>query len=700
MLGFSRPFVLAAFCVCTGFLSSSQAAVWHVDQSAPPGGDGTSWASPFADLQQALQTAAPGDEIRVARGLYKPAPPGVDRSATFLLRSGMTLKGGYLGFGSDAPDTRNPDLFVTTLSGDLNDNDAAGNTFDNSRHVITTVELQTVPPAPLPPCTIDGFTIRAGYAESYQNGGGVYAQTELKLSHCRLQANTAEHGGALYAARTCTVTDCVFEENQARAAGGAVHLPWGYWYHELRRCTFRRNRAANGGAIDYFYCNPTVVSCTFESNQATQLGGAIRGNYYPLSCVNCDFYGNSANSGGGIWTEFGTSLVGCVFSGNAASANFGYYGAAKGADAIVNCTFYANRAYRVGGVSPSYNFAIRNSIFWGNYDQAGNGLPAQLTFDPSSPNQVLSHNSIQGWTAPPDGQHNDGVDPKFILPAGVDGAAGTPDDNLRLAIKSPAADSGDNAAVPADAADVDEDGDTTETLPLDIDGEARISNDPYVPSDGAVVNRGAYEQIPQDSNAIIWRSIKTHTNAGPQAIALHPTASGNGASGPTVEPRQGLPPIIQAHFQQPVQIKPGARIQLVGYTAFPNGIMSGPFDYSGGTQISMLDDRTVQISMTGFQPDQICLKIDVGPALLDADGNPLTGDTDCLLRILLGDVNGTGDVSIGDALYMKPFMSTTGSPLTNPRCDINLTGEVNLGDQLLLKSRIRSQSPRALCPSY
>ncbi|MDX1421056.1 MAG: hypothetical protein R3181_13910, partial [Rubricoccaceae bacterium] len=71
-------------------------AVLHVDADAAPGGDGASWATAFDDLQDALAVAAPGDEVWVAEGTYKPTDTG-DRTATFALASGVALYGGFDG---------------------------------------------------------------------------------------------------------------------------------------------------------------------------------------------------------------------------------------------------------------------------------------------------------------------------------------------------------------------------------------------------------------------------------------------------------------------------------------------------------------------------------------------------------------------------------------------------------------------------
>ncbi|GAG96395.1 unnamed protein product, partial [marine sediment metagenome] len=83
---------------------------------------------------------------------------------------------------------------------------------------------------------------------------------------------------------------------------------------------------------------------------------------------------------------------------------------------------------------------------------------------------------------------------------GVDDVLGTPDDNLDLQVTSPAIDAGNNATVPLDAADLDDDFRTTEALPLDIDFNARFANMPAITDTGngsaPIVDLGAYEVSP------------------------------------------------------------------------------------------------------------------------------------------------------------------------------------------------------------
>jgi len=78
-------------------------AVHHVDADAPgPLHDGKTWTTAFLTLQDALAAAASGDEIVVAEGTYKPdrgaaVTPG-DREASFELKDGIAVKGGYAGY--------------------------------------------------------------------------------------------------------------------------------------------------------------------------------------------------------------------------------------------------------------------------------------------------------------------------------------------------------------------------------------------------------------------------------------------------------------------------------------------------------------------------------------------------------------------------------------------------------------------------
>ena len=99
--------IAAALAALACFASASAEAVVFVHSGATGANDGSSWANAFTDLQSAI--AAPGaTEIGVAAGAYKPGAPG-DTAASFTLRSGLALYGGFAGFES-ARAQRRPDL--------------------------------------------------------------------------------------------------------------------------------------------------------------------------------------------------------------------------------------------------------------------------------------------------------------------------------------------------------------------------------------------------------------------------------------------------------------------------------------------------------------------------------------------------------------------------------------------------------------
>ena len=105
---------------------------------------------------------------------------------------------------------------------------------------------------------------------------------------------------------------------------------------------------------------------------------------------------------------------------------------------------------------------ITNCILWGN----GNDLHDEYT-------PTATYSCIEDGDA---GEGNIAADPLFVDPANGD---------YRLQAGSPCIDVGNTAALPADATDLDGDGDTTEPIPFDLDGAPRVV--------GEAVDMGAYE---------------------------------------------------------------------------------------------------------------------------------------------------------------------------------------------------------------
>src|SRR5690606_37941362 len=103
-----------------------------VDSAATGANNGYSWADAFTDLQSALAIAASGTEIWVAKGTYKPTT-GTDRNATFAMKNGVAVYGGFVGTETSR-DERRWWEHETILSGDIGVEDDDS---DNSRRVVS-----------------------------------------------------------------------------------------------------------------------------------------------------------------------------------------------------------------------------------------------------------------------------------------------------------------------------------------------------------------------------------------------------------------------------------------------------------------------------------------------------------------------------------------------------------------------------------
>ncbi len=154
-------------------------------------GDCTAWAA-ACDLGAALAQSVSGDEIWAAEGTYYPDPAGLTdpRTATFQLKSGVALYGGFAGTET-ARDQRDPAAHLTILSGDLDLNNILDN--GNAYHVVTGSGTDAS-------AILDGFTVTAGVANGAYNtfidGGGMYIKTGgPTLTKVAFSGNSATESG-------------------------------------------------------------------------------------------------------------------------------------------------------------------------------------------------------------------------------------------------------------------------------------------------------------------------------------------------------------------------------------------------------------------------------------------------------------------------------------------------------------------------
>ncbi len=356
---------------------------------------------------------------------------------------------------------------------------------------------------------LEGFTLTGGGA---RYGGGIYiSSSSPTVVNCTLSGNSAyRYGGGIYNSNNSnpTVLSCTFSQNSASSSGGGMHISESS-NPKVTDCTFSANSARNGGGISVWDSDPTVANCTFSGNSAGLYGGGIYNASSSPTVTNCTLSRNSAEDGGGgmynasnsnptvtnctlsgntakydgggmhNWVSHPT-VTNCTFIGNSADDDGGGMYNSYAHSTLTNCTFSGNSADHGGAAINNYDSdpTLTNCILWGN-------LPGDLYNFRSSP--TITYSDIRGGYA---GEGNMDEDPVFLHSPdpGLDGQWGTADDDygdLRLQPGSPCIDTGDTGALPADEADLDVDGDTAETLPIDLDGHVRVLCD--------VVDMGAYE---------------------------------------------------------------------------------------------------------------------------------------------------------------------------------------------------------------
>ncbi len=409
----------------------------------------------FATLQQAIDASGNGDTILAADGVYR--GPG-NRDLSFATKA-ITLRSEH-GPERCVIDCEDQSSAFTLTAGCLG-------------------------------LTLDGFTITHGSADQ---GGAIDASDvgRLTVINCIFRENNAvkDEGGAIYAYRCHTAFyHCSFLSNSASDHGGAVALSGGFGYSVL------------------------LEDCRFVDNSAHLSGGALYNERGVLNLRRCGFYGNQAGWRGGAVYNTWNSLVmaNCVISGN--SAGFGGGGAYLRGQGVtlLHCTLYANTSVGSGG---GLNFddkrqdraRVYGTILWGN---RGSGSEHTTTAQVSGADPDMIYCCVQNWPA------SDTIisqDPLFADANGLDGQAGTADDDLSLQAGSPCTDAGFLDATP---------------WPFDLDYSRRER------LAGSVVDIGAFEsgagdqtepvETESEPTPIVISEVLTHSPGTRDWVELHNT---------------------------------------------------------------------------------------------------------------------------------------------------------------------------------
>ncbi len=245
------------------------AGVIYVHATASGANNGTSWADAYTDMQAALAVASSGDELWVAAGTYKPTS-GTDRSASFQLKSGVAIYGGFAGTESTR-EQRDWASNLTLLSGDIG---VADGPADNSYHVVKGATG----------ATIDGVTITAGNADGpdYPDSNG---------------------GGMLNVAGSPTLSNVTFTANSANDYGGGMHNEAGSL--TLVNVTFAGNSGGGGGGLSAIGGNTTLINVVVSGN----LGRGMYLEQGQATLTNVTFASNAAPSHAGLEVTGGASAM-------------------------------------------------------------------------------------------------------------------------------------------------------------------------------------------------------------------------------------------------------------------------------------------------------------------------------------------------------------------------------------------------------
>ncbi|SFF27475.1 beta strand repeat-containing protein [Spirosoma endophyticum] len=331
--------------------------VIYVTQTGSGQRDGSSWANALGSSQLQFGINAAADcggngQVWVATGTYKPTT-GNDRNASFALRNGITIYGGFV--GNETTLTDRPALnpvaarpSSTTLSGDIG---TVGNTSDNSFRVIsnpTSLSLTAT-------AGLDGFVITGGAGGTL--GGGLFNDgSSPTLRNCSFVNNsvsasgsTISRGGAIYNGNSSSpqLYNCYFLTNSASSLAG-VNGFGGAMANlnssnpRLTNCNFVNNQVSGsaqnqGGAIaNNLNSSPQLINCSFLNNSASgsnvNRGGAVaNGNGSNPQLINCSFLNNlvsgatssTSNQGGAVYNGLSTpQLTNCVLFGNGGANTF------------------------------------------------------------------------------------------------------------------------------------------------------------------------------------------------------------------------------------------------------------------------------------------------------------------------------------------------------------------------------------------
>lgn len=446
-------YFLCALMLCAS-LSRGQ-STWFVDASNTGTQNGQAWSTAFADLQDAIDAASPGDSIFVESGTYYPTSMlgngTSNRDKAFLLKSGVLIYGGFTGSENFLSERSQDSVSLhltnaTILSGDLG---TLGDSVDNAYHVVVSLlDAATT--------VLDGFTIRDGYCDdtTFVVAGGLivdrnygaglsFVTTFPTLRNLVVRDNVSTRGGAgmnnfdsdpsiesatFYHNRVWgsfsqdpngggagmrndashpAISDAHFFENETHTnqGGGGIRNENGS-NPVLTNVLFAENYAEDGDGGAGMYCasgsSPILNECVFRDNETTDQGGGMYNDSSIPYLTDVLFEGNFGGGGAGAMENDASSDVDMTrvqFIDNSTWENGGAIQNWKSSPSMVDVLFEGNHADGDGGALYNYNECspwVTNTIIRNNTcDGYGGGMYNRRDCNPVLTN-VLIHGNYCG----------------------------------------------------------------------------------------------------------------------------------------------------------------------------------------------------------------------------------------------------------------------------------------------------------------
>ena len=213
------------------------------------------------------------------------------------------------------------------------------------------------------------------------NNNGVFNFEDSNFTNNHATSGSA---GALYlSVNGVNIDNCNFDDNSANANGGAIFLQnTEVNYFNIVDSTFERNTVVGSGAAIYYNHGTygqtvtpvstisNLTNCNFISNSATaDVGGAFLASVNKMVVSYCNFTDNSGNANGGglIFGSPNGIVTQCNFNGNTAHYGAGLYtddylSYATGMS-ITYCNFTDNNANNNGsGLYVQYTRSVSGRI--------------------------------------------------------------------------------------------------------------------------------------------------------------------------------------------------------------------------------------------------------------------------------------------------------------------------------------------------